>query len=155
MGMIGRATRREKKFLNPVPTTVGDWRMMLGVAYLYITNKEERRPTRALGPFRTEVAVYERAPASGLRVTWMGHSSMLLEIDGVRVLVDPVWDERAGADKLGGTETIFPGSPAAGGAAAGGCGVDFTRSLRSSWGVDGTAAGEDGGGTRGAVGDLA
>jgi len=31
----------------------------------------------------------------GLRVTWFGHSSMLLEIDGVRLLIDPVWDERA------------------------------------------------------------
>jgi L-ascorbate metabolism protein UlaG (beta-lactamase superfamily) len=34
------------------------------------------------------------APASGLRVTWLGHSSMLLEIDGKRILTDPVWSER-------------------------------------------------------------
>lgn len=31
---------------------------------------------------------------SGLRVTWFGHSTALVEIDGVRVLVDPVWSER-------------------------------------------------------------
>lgn len=34
-------------------------------------------------------------PASGLRVTWFGHSSMLIEIDGKRVLTDPMWSERA------------------------------------------------------------
>ena len=37
-----------------------------------------------------------RNPAtSGLRVTWFGHSSTLLEIDGVTVLIDPLWSERA------------------------------------------------------------
>jgi L-ascorbate metabolism protein UlaG (beta-lactamase superfamily) len=33
-------------------------------------------------------------PASGLRVTWLGHSSALVEIDGQRVLTDPMWSER-------------------------------------------------------------
>lgn len=36
-----------------------------------------------------------RAPASGLRATWLGHSTVLLEIDGWRVLTDPVWGQRA------------------------------------------------------------
>lgn len=35
-----------------------------------------------------------RPPRTGLRVTWFGHSSALVEIDGVRVLTDPVWSER-------------------------------------------------------------
>jgi L-ascorbate metabolism protein UlaG (beta-lactamase superfamily) len=30
----------------------------------------------------------------GLHVTWFGHSSALLEVDGVSVLVDPVWSDR-------------------------------------------------------------
>ncbi|MDB5847377.1 MAG: metallo-beta-lactamase superfamily protein [Rhodoferax sp.] len=34
-------------------------------------------------------------PASGLRVTWFGHASSLVEIDGARVLVDPIWSDRA------------------------------------------------------------
>lgn len=34
-------------------------------------------------------------PESGLRVTWLGHSTLLVEIDGQRVLFDPVWSERA------------------------------------------------------------
>jgi L-ascorbate metabolism protein UlaG (beta-lactamase superfamily) len=34
------------------------------------------------------------AEAAELAVTWFGHSSALLEVDGGRVLVDPVWSER-------------------------------------------------------------
>ena len=34
-------------------------------------------------------------PPSGLRVTWLGHSTTLLEVDGRRVLTDPQWSERA------------------------------------------------------------
>jgi L-ascorbate metabolism protein UlaG (beta-lactamase superfamily) len=38
---------------------------------------------------------FETPPSTGLRVTWLGHSSVLIEIDGHRVLTDPVWSERA------------------------------------------------------------
>ncbi|MFY1827522.1 MBL fold metallo-hydrolase, partial [Myxococcus fulvus] len=37
---------------------------------------------------------FQTPPASGLRVTWMGHSSQLVELDGLRILTDPVWSER-------------------------------------------------------------
>src|SRR5688572_19588131 len=33
---------------------------------------------------------YETPPASGLRVTWLGHSTTLVEIGGKRVLTDPM-----------------------------------------------------------------
>jgi L-ascorbate metabolism protein UlaG (beta-lactamase superfamily) len=34
-------------------------------------------------------------PSSGLRITWLGHSTNLIEIDGTRVLTDPSWSERS------------------------------------------------------------
>ncbi len=43
----------------------------------------------------TASAALAAPPPSGLRVTWFGHSSALIEIDGVRVLTDPLWSERA------------------------------------------------------------
>ncbi len=39
-------------------------------------------------------AEFETPPPSGLRITWLGHSTQLIELDGHRVLVDPVWSER-------------------------------------------------------------
>ncbi len=106
--MIGKALRKGKQYTNPVPTSVGDLSVVLKVLWLYLRNKEERTPKQSPGPFRTDAGVYATAPASGLRITWMGHSTLLVEIDGVRVLIDPVWDERAAPVQWAGPKRFFP-----------------------------------------------
>jgi L-ascorbate metabolism protein UlaG (beta-lactamase superfamily) len=108
MTMLRRARKAGRKFLNPVPTTIGGLSTVLKVLPRFLSSKEEKFPHRPLGPFRTDVSVYGVAPASGLRVTWMGHSSMLVEIDGVRVLMDPLWDERASPSTWAGPKRFFP-----------------------------------------------
>jgi len=107
MTQIRKAVRVEGKFQNPVATGVGDWKMMFRVLRRYWTNKEERVPRVPVGPFRTDAALYDTAPASGLRVTWMGHSSSLIEMAGMRVLIDPVWDERAAPVQFAGPKRFF------------------------------------------------
>ena len=44
------------------------------------------------------------APASDLRITWFGHSSLLVEIDGVRLLTDPLWSDHASPGPLFGVK---------------------------------------------------
>jgi L-ascorbate metabolism protein UlaG (beta-lactamase superfamily) len=107
MSMIGKARRNGKHYVNPVPTSVGGWSTFLKVLGRYLTDREERIPRRALGPFRTDAQIYDEAPISGLRVTWMGHSSTLLEIDGVRVLMDPIWEQRAAPVEWFGPKRFF------------------------------------------------
>jgi L-ascorbate metabolism protein UlaG (beta-lactamase superfamily) len=43
---------------------------------------------------------YSSSPRSGLRATWIGWSSVLVEIDGHIVLTDPVWSERCSPSTL-------------------------------------------------------
>ena len=95
MTKLQRAQKQGRKFLNPVPTAVGGPGMIFKILPLMLANREERVPRQPLGPFRTDVSVYATPSESGLRITWFGHSSSLVEIDGVRLLIDPVWDERA------------------------------------------------------------
>ena len=52
-----------------------------------------RTPSMPL-PVVSPLEAWARRDETGLRVTWLGHSTVLLEIDGVRVLTDPVWGER-------------------------------------------------------------
>ena len=51
---------------------------------------------------------WTRKPSSGLRATWLGHSTVLIEIDGLRVLTDPVWGPRASPSSLIGPKRFQP-----------------------------------------------
>ena len=55
----------------------------------------ERRVPGAPMPLQDPRSVWKHGPQSGLRVTWLGHSTLLFEIDGARILTDPVWTKRA------------------------------------------------------------
>lgn len=35
------------------------------------------------------------APPGKMRVTWVGHATVLLQIDGINILTDPIWSQRA------------------------------------------------------------
>ena len=108
MSLIKKAARVRGKFQNPIPTELGGLSLMLKVLPQYLANTEERVPYGRLGPFQTDPAAYATEPESGLRVTWFGHSSTLVEIDGVRILIDPVWDERASPVQWFGPRRFFP-----------------------------------------------
>jgi L-ascorbate metabolism protein UlaG (beta-lactamase superfamily) len=107
MPILQRAKKIGRKFQNPVPTTVAGFGVLPKILKPYLTDEEEREPRQQLGPFRTDFQIYKYAPASGLRVTWMGHSIMLIEIDGLRVLVDPVWDKRSSPVSWAGPKRFF------------------------------------------------
>ncbi|ADW68939.1 MBL fold metallo-hydrolase [Granulicella tundricola] len=107
MRTLERAKKSGKKFENVVPTSVGDLSLMLKLLPMYVTNKAETEPKGGLGPFRTDAQVYGAEPESGLRVTWFGHSSTLVEIDGVKLLTDPVWDLRAAPVQWFGPKRFF------------------------------------------------
>jgi L-ascorbate metabolism protein UlaG (beta-lactamase superfamily) len=62
----------------------------------------ERRPINPLPLAWPGRSTFDTPPASGLRVTWMGHSSMLIEIGGITMLVDPVWSKRASPTQFAG-----------------------------------------------------
>lgn len=49
-----------------------------------------------------------RPPDTGLRATWLGHSTVLIEIDGFKVLTDPVWGPRASPLRFAGPERFQP-----------------------------------------------
>jgi L-ascorbate metabolism protein UlaG (beta-lactamase superfamily) len=45
---------------------------------------------------------------SGLRVTWIGHSTLVIEVDGVTVLTDPVWGARSSPFRVAGPRRFQP-----------------------------------------------
>ncbi len=79
-------------------------------AKLYFDKEQRARraPEGAVPVHPTTLADIARPPATGLRLTWMGHSSVLAEIDGQRVLFDPVWGERCSPFSFAGPKRLHP-----------------------------------------------
>ena len=108
MSLLKPAVCRDGKFQNPVPTDITPSGKIPAMLHKLLFNKAERTPLRRLGPFRTDVSIFRQPPASGLRVTLLGHSSLLVEMDGTTLLIDPVFSQRASMVQWAGPKRFYP-----------------------------------------------
>ncbi|MEZ0363814.1 MBL fold metallo-hydrolase [Mycobacterium sp. pUA109] len=72
-----------------------------------IGGRAASRPAAPI-PLATPEPREDREAAGGLAVTWLGHATALVEIDGYRVLTDPVWSDRCSPSDLVGPERLHP-----------------------------------------------
>jgi len=72
-----------------------------------LTGGQRRTPAAPL-PAESPIELWTRPADSGLRATWLGHSTVLVEIDGRRVLTDPVWSDRASPVSFAGPKRFQP-----------------------------------------------
>lgn len=70
--------------------------------------KRNNRVPKVTLPLERPHDVWTRPVDSGLRVTWLGHSTVLLEIDGHRILTDPVFGKRASPLGFAGPKRFHP-----------------------------------------------
>ena len=78
------------RFVNPEPMQNQMLRAVLDLFHASPhTSPDGPVPVTPIDPKR-----FALAPATGLRVTWLGHSSFLVEIEGHNVLVDPHFSPR-------------------------------------------------------------
>lgn len=73
----------------------------------YLCGGQRRTPPGPL-PSVDPLPRWAQAPETGLRATWLGHSTVLLEVDGARVLTDPVWGERVSPVSFAGPKRFQP-----------------------------------------------
>jgi len=82
-------------FVNSEPTTVMKPGTYWNTFYQYLFHgSNERVPKRPLPVVSAKNSLQGAASASA-RFIWLGHSSVLLELGGKRLLIDPVLSERA------------------------------------------------------------
>ncbi|WP_232379611.1 MBL fold metallo-hydrolase [Polyangium fumosum] len=89
----------EGRFVNPA--VLSSPRVEFGVLREFFAPRVSRRPPAAL-PMISPLDGWRDPPRTGLRTAWLGHSTVLLEIDGARILTDPVWADRASPTRLAG-----------------------------------------------------
>ncbi len=107
MSLLKPATFHHGRWQNPLPTEVGATKHLPAMFRKLLTNKAETTPKRALGPFHTDPAIFRTPAKSGLRITLLGHSSLLVELDGTILLIDPVFSERASMVQWFGPKRFF------------------------------------------------
>ncbi len=94
------------RFRNPVPTA------LLHNAAVWAAVRSRLGPGRLRQPPRPVPVIKPRLPQvprdRGLHVTWLGHASALIDIDGVRILVDPVLGERCSPFAFAGPRRLHP-----------------------------------------------
>lgn len=97
---------RDGRFHNTVPAQLlppgTGWQTFRELLF----GKQKRRPTGIVPVIGADPQ--PELPAGGLHVTWYGHSSALIEIEGRRILFDPVWSERCSPSSIVGPRRLHP-----------------------------------------------
>lgn len=96
----GRVFRNDVPFPEPTMNTAQTARFAV----------RERRSTRAerAPGFPIPLERPAAGPATGLELSWFGHASTLVEVDGIRVLLDPIWSERCSPFAVVGPRRLHP-----------------------------------------------
>jgi L-ascorbate metabolism protein UlaG (beta-lactamase superfamily) len=93
--------------LHPIPPGLRDPSAPMPTLREFLCGGERRVPPGPL-PAINPLETLRKPPGSGLRATWLGHSTVLIEIDGLRVLTDPVWGPRASPSRFVGPKRFQP-----------------------------------------------
>ncbi|WP_224246966.1 MBL fold metallo-hydrolase [Hyalangium gracile] len=88
--MKGSPQWKDGHFENPQPLMNDLWGSLVALK----DASPDVSPREPMPTVAGDAQRFGTPPSSGLRVTWFGHSSVLVEIDGHRVLTDPAWSER-------------------------------------------------------------
>jgi L-ascorbate metabolism protein UlaG (beta-lactamase superfamily) len=84
------------------------WRDMRRFFVEWFRGAKERRPPTPVPMVEADSVTLDSIPGRGVRFIWLGHSTVYLEVDGVRVLIDPVWSDRASPFKIVGPKRTHP-----------------------------------------------
>lgn len=93
------------RFVNTLPeqNATPSWETM---KRWFFGDNTYREPSEPLPVVRRTAADFSVAPED-LRITWIGHSTLLIEIDGLRILTDPVWSDHAAPSPLFGVKRFY------------------------------------------------
>jgi L-ascorbate metabolism protein UlaG (beta-lactamase superfamily) len=93
-------------YTNTVPATVIPPGSGPKIAREMFFGKERRKPSGRVPIVRP--GDWDSTAADGLSVVWLGHATTLVEIEGRRVLIDPVWSLRCSPVSFAGPRRLHP-----------------------------------------------
>lgn len=93
-------------FKNTLPPRPRAWDANLSLLQQQLFGDQLRTPPAPIPVLPIDPAALDLAP--GLRAWWLGHASVLIELDGKRLLIDPMFSERASPFSFVGPKRFHP-----------------------------------------------
>ncbi|WP_067865646.1 MBL fold metallo-hydrolase [Nocardia shimofusensis] len=100
----GAANYRGDRFHNTEPGVPLEAASVAALLFTAWRKRKEGHPAHPVPVLRPQTP----SEPADLAVTWYGHASALVEIDGFLVLTDPVWSERVSPSALVGPARLHP-----------------------------------------------
>ena len=95
---------KNNQFANSLPTNQPNFFKALAK---WSKGNKFSKPEQSIPTVELSKSDFEKPPITGLRITWLGHSTSLIEIDGSRVLLDPIWSEHVSPVSWMGPKRFF------------------------------------------------
>jgi len=107
--MIDSKNFKKGRFVNPVPTSLGGPTKFLKTILKYAKGGEKlRTPSGNIPVIPIDAKTFGSAPSEEPRFFWIGHATVLFELDGKRFLTDPVFSERVSPVTWFGPKRFMP-----------------------------------------------
>ncbi len=94
-------------FINPIPTSMSVDPLKVMKDYLR-RNKSDGRPKSEVPYVALNAQSFIPEITNQLNVKWLGHASSIIELDGIRILTDPVFSERVSPFGFMGPKRMHP-----------------------------------------------
>jgi len=98
----------EGAFVNVVAQSGGGFGERWQMLQEQFGGEQIRVPQAVIPVVPLRPASLQTPPQPGMRAVWIGHAGVMVEIDGLRVMVDPVFSERASPFSFVGPQRFHP-----------------------------------------------
>jgi L-ascorbate metabolism protein UlaG (beta-lactamase superfamily) len=97
---------KDGKFINAEPLNMGNF---FKITWKYMFSKSEKSvPTKPIPIENINQKNFFEPPSEAIKFYWLGHSSIILEMDKKRIIFDPVFSKRASPVQWAGPKRFHP-----------------------------------------------
>lgn len=84
---------KNDKFHNIVPWNEPSLGEYIGTMWDFLFKRNQRTPNDSLPRMKVNLAKFNTSQSNQLNAAWLGHSSLMINIDGYKILTDPVFEK--------------------------------------------------------------
>lgn len=85
---------KEGKFSNEIPWEQPSFSNGFSIMWDFLFKGDQRTPDSVLPRKNVDIRFFNDPGKDQLNVTWLGHSSLMINIDGYKILTDPVFENK-------------------------------------------------------------